>query len=457
MTNHLKLNKIHFWTVSLVLFTLVTVYFLGFTNMGKIENKGSFNILLLIGVVLTAIEVWIHRQHLFEGVQPFHIFITLVATAIVLFYPYKFKVTFGLSIALLLLCLGYGFYRRTFYKPHPIMVVLFVFCALKLLSTLWATDPVQAFGHIDYYAFFICFPLVTCFYRVDKADLKSFIYISFFVFLHLLVLTLLLYFFLADSLHKPYDAFLSFNKNYLGTFDSQSFYHYVRTIYWSYVPHPSKVAWIFMTVWAMGTWLWREEKGKIISVWQLALYTVLLLIVSLILQARIAILGIFILLSLFIWVTLMKQVKSTKLIALFTMIAFAVGSLITKVVISNTSFFSDEGRAKVNEATLSHCQEHPLIGGGAGYETQLIHSLNIDLNSLHNEFLTALSDQGFLGLAVLLLFHVLVIYYDLKNRYFLGIYVLLAFIIFNATEGVMGLPICIPFFLYCLLPKKLAN
>ena len=118
MTNLLKLNKIHFWTVSLVLFTLVTVYFLGFTNMGKIENKGSFNILLLIGVVLTAIEVWIHRQHLFEGVQPFHIFITLVATAIVLFYPYKFKVTFGLSIALLLLCLGYGFYRRTFYKNY---------------------------------------------------------------------------------------------------------------------------------------------------------------------------------------------------------------------------------------------------------------------------------------------------------------------------------------------------
>ena len=57
MTNLLKLNKIHFWTVSLVLFTLVTVYFLGFTNMGKIENKGSFNILLLVGVVLTAIEV----------------------------------------------------------------------------------------------------------------------------------------------------------------------------------------------------------------------------------------------------------------------------------------------------------------------------------------------------------------------------------------------------------------
>ena len=452
-----QLKKLPFWTISLLLFTLIVVSFLTYSDMGKIEEKGSFNGLLLVGVVLTAIEVWIHRQHLFEGMRPFHIFITLVATAIVLFYTYKFKVTFGLSIALLLLCLGYGLCRHTFYKPHPIMVTLFGFCALKLLSTLWAADPVQAFGHIDYYAFFICFPLVTCFYRVDKADLKSFIYISFFVFLHLLVLTLLLYFFLADSLHKPYNAFLSFNKDYLGAFGSQGFYHYIRTIFWSYAPHPSKIAWVFMTVWAMGAWLWKEEKGKIINIWQLGLYSVLLLTVSLILQARIAILGIFIVLSLFVWVTLMKQVKSVKLIAIFTVIAFIIGSLMTKLVISNTTFFNDKGRAKINEATLSHCQEHPFIGGGAGYETQLIHSSNINLNSLHNEFLTALSDQGFLGLAVLLLFHVLVIYYGLKNRCFLGIYVLLAFIIFNATEGVMGLPICIPFFLYCLLPKKLEN
>ena len=103
-----QLKKLPFWTISLLLFTLIVVSFLTYSDMGKIEEKGSFNGLLLVGGVLTAIEVWIHRQHLFEGMRPFHIFITLVATAIVLFYPYKFKVTFGLSIALLLLCLGYG-------------------------------------------------------------------------------------------------------------------------------------------------------------------------------------------------------------------------------------------------------------------------------------------------------------------------------------------------------------
>lgn len=449
-----QLKKLPFWTVSLLLFTVIAVYFLGHLDMEKTEEKGSFNILLLVGVVLTVIEVWRVRERLFGGVRPFHIFITLVSTAIVLFYPYKFKVTFGLSIGLLLLCWGYGLYRRTFYKPHPIMIALFVFCFLKLISTLWATDPLRAFDHIDYYAFFICLPIVSCFYRVDRADLKSFIYISFFVFLHLLVLTLVIYFFLVNYLHKPYEAFLSFDKNYLGFFDKGNSFYYIRTIYWSYAPHPSKVAWIFMTVWAMGAWLWREEKGKIIGIYQLGLYTVLLLIVSLILQARIAILGIFILLSLFIWVTLMKQVKSHRVIVLFTIIAFAIGSLVTKEVITHTSFFKDEGRAKINEATLLHCQERPFIGGGAGYETQLIHNININLNSLHNEFMTALSDQGFLGLTVLLFFHILVIHYGLKNRYFLGIYVLLAFIIFNATEGVMGLPICIPFFLYCFLPNK---
>ena len=158
--------------------------------------------------------------------------------------------------------------------------------------------------------------------------------------------------------------------------------------------------------------------------------------------------------SLFVWVSLMKRVKKPKLIALFTVIVFVIGSLITKEIITKTTFFNDEGRVKVNEAALVHFKEHPFIGGGAGYETQLIHSLNINLNSLHNEFLTALSDQGLLGLSFLLLFHVLVIYYGLKNKYFLGIYALLAFAIFNATEGVMGLPICIPFFLFCLIPPK---
>ena len=158
--------------------------------------------------------------------------------------------------------------------------------------------------------------------------------------------------------------------------------------------------------------------------------------------------------SLFVWVSLMKRVKKPKLIALFTVIVFIIGSLITKEIITKTTFFNDEGRAKINEAALVHFKEHPFIGGGAGYETQLIHSLNINLYSLHNEFLTALSDQGLLGLSFLLLFHILVIYYGLKNKYFLGIYVLIAFAIFNATEGVMGLPICIPFFLFCLIPPK---
>ena len=214
------------------------------------------------------------------------------------------------------------------------------------------------------------------------------------------------------------------------------------------------MAWICMVVGVAGYWLWQEGEKKIIPTYQLLLYFATLLIFSFAVQARVTILGIFILMSLFVWVSLMKRVKKPKLIALFTVIVFIIGSLITKEIITKTTFFNDEGRAKINEAALVHFKEHPFIGGGAGYETQLIHSLNINLNSLHNEFLTALSDQGLLGLSFLLLFHVLVIYYGLKNKYFLGIYVLIAFSIFNATEGVMGLPICIPFFLFCLIPPK---
>ena len=214
------------------------------------------------------------------------------------------------------------------------------------------------------------------------------------------------------------------------------------------------MAWICMVVGVAGYWLWQEGEKKIITTYQLLLYFATLLIFSFAVQARVAILGIFILISLFVWVSLMKQVKKPKLITLFTVIVFIIGSLITKEIITKTTFFNDEGRVKVNEVALVHFKEHPFIGGGAGYEVQILQQLNSNLNKLHNDFLTTLVDQGLLGLSFLLLFHVLVIYYGLKNKYFLGIYVLLAFAIFNSTEDIMGYSICIPFFLFCLIPPK---
>ena len=236
--------------------------------------------------------------------------------------------------------------------------------------------------------------------------------------------------------------------------DQELLAKYYNIILWTKTSHPSKMAWICMVVGVAGYWLWQEGEKKIITTYQLLLYFATLLIFSFAVQARVTILGIFILMSLFVWVSLMKRVKKPKRIALFTVIVFVIGSLITKEIITKTTFFNDEGRVKVNEVALVHFKEHPFIGGGAGYEVQILQQLNSNLNKLHNDFLTTLVDQGLLGLSFLLLFHVLVIYYGLKNKYFLGIYVLLAFAIFNSTEDTMGYPICIPYFLFCLIPPQ---
>ena len=54
----------------------------------------------------------------------------------------------------------------------------------------------------------------------------------------------------------------------------------------------------------------------------------------------------------------------------------------------------------------------------------------------------------------ILFFHIFVVYFGIKNKFLLGIYVLITFFLFNTTEGIMGLPICIPLFLFCLLPPE---
>ena len=442
------------------LFCLFTSVILFFAPIA-INPYNSTDILLFfyvgsaIVLGLSFVDIYQKRDSLLKGISFFNAFISILASLIVAIYFYNHKTPLGLSIVLLLLCLFYGIYKRTFYKPHIIMIIIFIFSTIKLLSILWSNNIKEGFDHIDYYCLFIFLPIMSCFDKVEKADLKLFIYTVFSIFLGLLILEFMSYIFLLKSLNQSFFAFLSFNKSYLGYMGDQGYLaKYYNIILWTKTSHPSKMAWICMVVGVAGYWLWQEGEKKIITTYQLLLYFATLLIFSFAVQARVTILGIFILISLFVWVSLMKRVKKPKLIALFTVIVFIIGSLITKEIITKTTFFNDEGRVKVNEAALVHFKEHPFIGGGAGYETQLIHSLNINLNSLHNEFLTALSDQGLLGLSFLLLFHVLVIYYGLKNKYFLGIYVLIAFSIFNATEGVMGLPICIPFFLFCLIPPK---
>lgn len=395
---------------------------------------------------LALLDVFIKRKELLTGITPFRIFTAIFASAIIAVYFYNHKTPLGLSIVLLLLCLIYGIYKRTFYKPHPIMIALFAFCVLKLLSCLWATDPKQGFAHIDYYSLFIFVPIASCFFRIEKKELKPFIYTAFSFFLGIMTLLVVAYVFLVKQYDKPFLAFLSFNKTYMGDIS------YYELINWTKTNHPSKIAWICMAVFAMGLWLWKTEKGKIINTLQIVLYGILLIAISFMLQARIAILGSFILIGLSLWIALMKYIANTKYIVLCTLLAAVMGLWLTKVVITNSSYFNDPIRNTMNAAAINSFNQYPTFGGGAGHESLIIKEAGYDFHGLHNDFLTTLVDNGLIGITLFLFFHILVVYYAIKQRYMLSIYLLTAFVIFNTTEGVIGISICIPFFFYTLIP-----
>ena len=411
--------------------------------------KLFFRIIIGIIVILTTTDVFSKRKILFNNIDPFRLFITIFASLLICIYPYKHKMVLGLAIALLSLCLLYGFYKKTFYKPHPIMIILFLLSCIKFLSLLWSDNFSNSFHHIDYYCLFIMLPIVSCFYKVRKKELYPFIYISFIVFINLMTLNIASYIFLVKQYQKPLFSFLSLSKGYLGDIS------YIETMKWSVTLHQSMIGWGFLLVFVMGYWLWRENKQKWITSWHIIFYFILLIIVSLIIQARVVILGIGIIMLIFLWVELMKKVKSRKKIIYYTSFtSLIILFLLPFLIIKKNNYFNDEIRNRMNTAAWESFKESPFLGKGAGSEEKIILKAGYDFHTLHNDYLSTLVEQGLIGFFFIILFHIFVIYFGIKDKYLLGIYVLITFFLFNTTEGIMGSPICIPLFLFCLLPPE---
>ena len=411
--------------------------------------KLFFRIIIGIIVILTTTDVFSKRKILFNNIDPFRLFITIFASLLICIYPYKHKMVLGLAIALLSLCLLYGFYKKTFYKPHPIMIILFLLSCIKFLSLLWSDNFSNSFHHIDYYCLFIMLPIVSCFYKVQKKELYPFIYISFIVFINLMTLNIASYIFLVKQYQKPLFSFLSLSKGYLGDIS------YIETMKWSVTLHQSMIGWGFLLVFVMGYWLWRENKQKWITSWHIIFYFILLIIVSLIIQARVVILGIGIIMLIFLWVELMKKVKSRKKIIYYTSFtSLIILFLLPFLIIKKNNYFNDEIRNRMNTTAWESFKESPFLGKGAGSEEKIILKAGYDFHTLHNDYLSTLVEQGLIGFFFIILFHIFVIYFSIKDKYLLGIYVLITFFLFNTTEGIMGSPICIPLFLFCLLPPE---
>ncbi|MEB3005224.1 O-antigen ligase family protein [Capnocytophaga sp. G2] len=291
-------------------------------------------------------------------------------------------------------------------------------------------------------------PIVSCFYKVQKKELYPFIYISFIVFINLMTLNIASYIFLVKQYQKPLFSFLSLSKGYLGDIS------YIETMKWSVTLHQSMIGWGFLLVFVMGYWLWRENKQKWITTWHIIFYFTLLIMVSLIIQARVVILGIGIIMLVFLWVELMKRIKLKKKIIYTSFAALIILFLLPFLIIKKNNYFNDEIRNRMNIAAWNSFKESPVFGKGAGSEENVIIKAGYDFHTLHNDYLSTLVEQGLVGFFFIFLFHIFVVYFGIKNKFLLGIYVLITFFLFNTTEGIMGFPICIPLFLFCLLPPE---
>ncbi len=409
----------------------------------------SFRVIIGVITILSCIDLLFKWKTLFYDINPYRIFITILSSFLICLYPYKYKMILGLGIVLLLLCFLYGFYKRTIHNPHPIMIAFFLLSTIKFLSILWSDNYKDSFRHIDYYTLFIMLPIASCFYKVEKKELYPFIYIPFIVFINLMTLNIISYVLLVKQYQKPLFSFLSLSKGYLGDIS------YIETMKWSVTLHQSMIGWGFLLVFVMGYWLWRENKQKWITSWHIIFYFILLIIVSLIIQARVVILGIGIIMLIFLWVELMKKVKSRKKIIYYTSFAsLIILFLLPFLIIKKNNYFNDEIRNRMNTAAWESFKESPFLGKGAGSEEKIILKAGYDFHTLHNDYLSTLVEQGLIGFFFIILFHIFVIYFGIKDKYLLGIYVLITFFLFNTTEGIMGLPICIPLFLFCLLPPE---
>jgi len=150
----------------------------------------------------------------------------------------------------------------------------------------------------------------------------------------------------------------------------------------------------------------------------------------------------------------MKRIKLKKKIIYTSFAALIILFLLPFLIIKKNNYFNDEIRNRMNIAAWNSFKESPVFGKGAGSEENVIIKAGYDFHTLHNDYLSTLVEQGLVGFVFILLFHLFVIYFGLKHKFLLGVYVLITFFLFNTTEGIMGSPICIPLFLFCLLPPE---
>lgn len=408
------------------------------------ENNITEKAALFFTLTVSAIEVFFHRKKIFtQRISPFRIFISVFSSTLVILSLYQWKIATGMGITLLLLCIFHGIATRQFYKPNLLKISMFLFFGIGFLGILWANDAHIALEQINFYPLLIFIPIASCFYKVSDQEKNAFGTITFMFLKNILTLCLFLYTLLIIQYHKSFFSFITLNKHYL---DEISHYDIIS---WSKMPHPSRISWLFLIVGVIG-YVLHSERKTFISKSAVIQYGVSLAAFSLMVQARVTLLGILILGGAFIYKWVMfSSISLSKKIAFNIGIALMV--IFSIYVISHQPYFFDKYRSNMYISALHDFWKHPFFGGGTGHQLEVIQRLNYPFNKLHNDILTTAVNWGLLGLLSFSIWMGSIFFYGIKKSYFLGIFLIITFGLFALTDGILNEVICLPFFLFFIL------
>ena len=372
---------------------------------------------------IALILLWIYHNHssLFEKDEWIRNTITIVGCGVILLWTYKHKITFRLDILLLFLCTLYGIIHRKIIKPTVISILFFIFIIIRIIALSWAKYfdyGVRILFEEESIVFFLLIPIILLGFSVSQRQQISFIGICFKAFLLLLIANTVFYSFATKAVEDiHFFSFFTLDKGY---------FSYYEVLFWSKFKHPSFISWIVLLIGGLGILLWKKNK-TIISTAEIICYTILLFCFIFIIQARVNMIGFFILLAFFVYLSFEQRISRPIKYSLFVLLGLlAIG--IVGYLTTHTAYFSDPIRNHIYTTAFQAIKESNIwIGNGSGYQRYIMDGF---VYYVHNDFVATLVDTGILGVSIFLLWLGAILF----SKDILKQYMLLAFLPIMNTD-----------------------
>ena len=412
------------WFLLLALLPLVITFFI-LQLTTPTWNDTTKNI-LFYGIFcydITLILLWLYHNHssLFERGEWLRNAITIVSCGVVLLWTYKHKITFRLDILFLFLCALYGIIHRKIIKPTAISILFFIFIIIRIIALSWAKYfdyGVRILFEEESIVFFLLIPIILLGFSVSQRQQISFIGICFKGFLLLLIANIVFYSFATKAVENiHFFSFFTLDKGY---------FSYYEVLFWSKFKHPSFISWIVLLIGGLGILLWKKNK-TIISTAEIICYAILLFCFIFMIQARVNMIGFFILLAFFVYLSFEQRIPRPIKYSLFVLLGLlAIG--IVGYLTTHTAYFSDPIRNQIYTTAFQAIKESNIwIGNGSGYQRYIMDGF---VYYVHNDFVATLVDTGILGVSIFLLWLGAILF----SKDILKQYMLLAFLPIMNTD-----------------------